>query len=130
IRVAIHYTYKQATTLAKDVLGMMINTQICGLTTISKDKKDLEIENEIKSTNLQKVKSLQENKSIFISVAVTEVNNWNKLDALTEKAVIYFYLISNKSAEINIDIGVVNEMFELFVLINNVIAMKPILAKE
>ncbi|CAG8507554.1 7964_t:CDS:2 [Dentiscutata heterogama] len=48
IRLAIHYAYEQATTLAKDILEIVINTQIHDLMTISEDEEeDLEVENEI-----------------------------------------------------------------------------------
>ncbi|CAG8809560.1 12063_t:CDS:2, partial [Gigaspora rosea] len=52
-------------TLAKDVLGMIINTQIHGLMTISEDEEEiLEAESEIEqSANLQEVNSLQETES-------------------------------------------------------------------
>ncbi|CAG8760726.1 17212_t:CDS:2, partial [Gigaspora rosea] len=86
IRLAILYAYEQATALAKDVLGIMINTQIHGLMTISEDEKEnLEVESKIeRPANLQGVNSLQETKSIYISAAATEVNTWDKLNALIE----------------------------------------------
>ncbi|KAF0401375.1 hypothetical protein F8M41_009475 [Gigaspora margarita] len=121
IRVAIQYAYKQATTLAKDVLEMIINTQIRGFTTISENKEeDLEVKNEIKSTNLQSVNSLQETESIFISAAAAEIKEDNSFsDGCSQLAMILGSTQSqNINIEITIDIGVVNGVLKLSKLVN------------
>ncbi|CAG8673978.1 17861_t:CDS:1, partial [Racocetra fulgida] len=87
IKVAIHYAYEQATALAKDILDMVINAQVCGFITVSKDEEvDPEVANKIDKQldNLQRSDSLQETENICIFAAAVEVNMWNKLNALTE----------------------------------------------
>ncbi|CAG8720816.1 15233_t:CDS:2 [Gigaspora rosea] len=87
IRLAIHYAYKQATALAKDVLGMMMNTQIHGLITILEDEEEsLEVENEIKQpANLQEVNSLQETKKIDVDVDTGVLNGMLKVSELVNQ---------------------------------------------
>ncbi|RIB10911.1 hypothetical protein C2G38_2204883 [Gigaspora rosea] len=81
---------------------------------------------------LEYVDSLQETESIFISVAVAEINTWDKLNALTEiekddsffdrhlqLAMIFGSTQSqNLNSEITIDIEVVNRVLELSKLVN------------
>ncbi|CAG8763854.1 9478_t:CDS:2, partial [Cetraspora pellucida] len=80
IKKIVHHAYKQATALARDVLEMVLNTQVYDFITIPDDN-----ENEIKEqhTELQSDDNLQ-TESIFISMAATEVNTWDKFSALTE----------------------------------------------
>ncbi|CAG8593895.1 19603_t:CDS:2, partial [Gigaspora rosea] len=139
IRLAIHYAYEQATALAKDVLGMVISTQIRDPMIILEDEEeDLEIENENEieqPANLQRFGGLQEAESIFISEAAAEVNTWDKLNELTEieegddfsegssqlALILDFTRPSrNHNVEMDIDIntGVVNRMHQISVLVN------------
>ncbi|CAG8705599.1 7230_t:CDS:2, partial [Gigaspora rosea] len=62
IKGAINHAYEQATALAKDVLGIVLNTKIC---------------------SSQESSSLQAN-NIFISAAAMEVNTWDRLNVLNE----------------------------------------------
>ncbi|CAG8544096.1 9763_t:CDS:2 [Dentiscutata heterogama] len=65
----------QATALARNILGMVLNTQIHDSVAFPNNDK-VEIENEIEeqSAELQRDKNLQITKSIFISIAASEVN--------------------------------------------------------
>ncbi|CAG8722760.1 1734_t:CDS:2, partial [Dentiscutata erythropus] len=117
-----------ATALVKDVFGMIINTQIYSFMTILEDEeKNPKVKNEIKQpSTLQSVNNLQETKSIFISIAITKVNTWNKLNTLTKGSLQLALILDstqqsqNLNMEMNIDvnIGVVNRMFKISELVN------------
>ncbi|CAG8820447.1 372_t:CDS:2, partial [Racocetra fulgida] len=74
IKGIIHYAYKQAIVLARDILGMVLNTQIHDFVAFPNDDK-VEVENEIEeqSAELQRDKNLQITESIFISMAASEL---------------------------------------------------------
>ncbi|CAG8775030.1 7779_t:CDS:2, partial [Gigaspora rosea] len=86
IKGIVHHAYKQATALARDILGMVINTRVHDFTIIS-DDDEVEIENknetESRPAELQNDDSLQIAEGI-ISIAATEVNTWDKFGVLTE----------------------------------------------
>ncbi|CAG8681271.1 375_t:CDS:2, partial [Racocetra persica] len=79
IKGIVHHTYKQATILARDILGIVLNTRIHNFVAILDDDK-IEIENEIEEqpAKLQRNNNLQITESIFISAAATEINAWDK----------------------------------------------------
>ncbi|CAG8783047.1 9988_t:CDS:2, partial [Racocetra fulgida] len=134
IKGIIHHAYKQATALARDVLGMVLNTQIHDFVAFPNDDK-VEVENEIEeqSAELQRDENLQITESIFISTAASEVNAWDKFSTLTELeeeedfsdgcSQLDLILDStqqsqNLNVEMDIDIGVIDGKLELAVLIN------------
>ncbi|CAG8725163.1 9636_t:CDS:2, partial [Cetraspora pellucida] len=95
IKRIVHHAYKQATALARNILGMVLNTRVYDFITIPDDD-----ENEIgeQYTELQRDDNLQ-TESIFISMAATEQSQ-------------------NLNVEMDVNIGVVNGKLEFSVLIN------------
>ncbi|KAF0536868.1 hypothetical protein F8M41_009002 [Gigaspora margarita] len=103
--------------------------------TISEDEEEnLEVENKIEQpANLQGVNNLQETESIYISATATEVNTWDKLNALIEieegddfsegcsqLALILDSIQQSRNLSIEMDVGtgVVNRMLKVSELVN------------
>ncbi|CAG8785693.1 15902_t:CDS:2, partial [Cetraspora pellucida] len=127
IKGAINYAYEQASALAKDILGMVLNTKIRSFITIIKESEPKirnKTENQLIDShefNSSQESSSSQSNNIFISAAATEIE---EEDCFADGCSQLTFILDStrRSHNCNIEddasIGITNKKLKISVLVN------------